>query len=80
MSEAVIIDAVRTPIARGKAAIGELTGLHATELLAKPLEALVQRSELDYAAPEVGHPQHILGKPVVAHLEQGRPLHLDERG
>jgi len=48
MREAVIIDAVRTPIARGKPGIGALSGLHATELLAKPLQALLQRNNLNH--------------------------------
>ena len=49
MQEAVIIDAIRTPIARGKPGVGQLSGLHATELLAKPLQALVERNRLDYS-------------------------------
>lgn len=49
MKEAVIVDAIRTPIARGRPMVGELSGLHATQLLAQPLQALVERSNLDYA-------------------------------
>lgn len=49
MREAVIVDAVRTPIARGKPGVGQLSGLHATELLAQPLKELVARSNLEYA-------------------------------
>ena len=33
MREAVIVEAVRTPIARGKPMVGELSGFHAVELL-----------------------------------------------
>ncbi len=47
--EAVIVDAVRTPIARGKPGVGLLSGLHATELLAKPLQELVSRNHLEFA-------------------------------
>ena len=34
MPEAVIVEAVRTPIARGKPVVGELSGVHAADLLA----------------------------------------------
>ncbi len=44
--EAFIIDAVRTPMARGKAG-GALSGLHATDLLAPVLRALIERNKLD---------------------------------
>ncbi len=49
MSDAVIIDAVRTPIGRGKPVLGALNGFHATELLGLSLRELVNRSDLDYA-------------------------------
>jgi acetyl-CoA C-acetyltransferase len=49
MSEAVIVEAVRTPIARGKQIVGELSGVHAAELLAKSYQGLVERAGLDYA-------------------------------
>jgi acetyl-CoA acetyltransferase family protein len=42
----VIIDAVRTPMGRGKAG-GALAGVHAVELLATVLDALVRRNHLD---------------------------------
>ena len=48
MREAVIVDAVRTPIARGKMGVGELSGLHATELLSKPMQALIERNQLEH--------------------------------
>jgi acetyl-CoA acyltransferase len=46
--EAYIIDAVRTPLARGKAG-GGLAGVHPTRLLAHVLDALVQRTVVDPA-------------------------------
>ncbi len=49
MTEAVIVEAVRTPIARGKPIVGQLHGFHAVELLALSLDAVVQRSGIDYA-------------------------------
>ncbi len=48
MREAVIVEAVRTPIARGKAGVGDLHGFHAVELLGLSLEELVRRSGIDY--------------------------------
>ena len=44
MKSAVIVDAVRTPAARRK---GELSGIHAVDLAAVPLRALVERNDLD---------------------------------
>ena len=48
MKEAVIVEAARTPIARGKPVIGALHGLHATELLALSQREVVRRAGLDY--------------------------------
>ena len=48
MTEAVIVDAVRTPLGKGKAG-GALSGVHAVDLLAHPLAALVERNDLDGA-------------------------------
>jgi len=48
MFEAVIIDAVRTPISRGKPIVGELNGLHPAELLGKVYAALVERNGLSF--------------------------------
>jgi acetyl-CoA acyltransferase len=45
-NEAVIIDAVRTPMGRGKAG-GALSGLHATDVLKPVLQALIERNKLD---------------------------------
>lgn len=52
MHEAVIVDAVRTPIARGKPGIGELSGVHAVDLLAMSYRALIERNGLDPADVE----------------------------
>jgi acetyl-CoA acetyltransferase family protein len=46
MHSAVIIDAVRTPIGRGKAG-GALSGVHAVDLLSVVLRALVERTGID---------------------------------
>ncbi len=46
MHEAVIIDAVRSPVGRGKVG-GALSGLHAVDLLAASLAALIGRVGLD---------------------------------
>ncbi len=55
MPEAVIVEAVRTPIARGKPGVGDLTDFHATELLALSYQEILKRSglamnEVDYLA------------------------------
>lgn len=44
--EAVIVDAVRTPMGRGKPG-GALSGVHATDVLLPVLRALVERNRLD---------------------------------
>ncbi len=48
MREAVIVEAVRTPIARGKPGVGDLCDFHATHLLALSYRELVRRSGLEY--------------------------------
>ena len=48
MEEAVIIDAVRTPVGRGKAG-GGLAGVHPVDLLAGVLRALAGRTGIDPA-------------------------------
>ena len=48
MHEAVIVDVIRTPSGRGKPG-GQLSEIHAVDLLAGVLEALVKRSGLDPA-------------------------------
>lgn len=48
MREAVIVEALRTPIARGKPVVGDLHGFHATELLALSMKAVVEKAGIDY--------------------------------
>ncbi len=49
MPNAVIVDAVRTPVGRRN---GRLSGWHAVDLAAQPLRALVERNDLDPAVIE----------------------------
>lgn len=49
MREAVIVEACRTPIARGKPVVGDLSGLHVTKLLSSTFHELVRRTGIDYA-------------------------------
>ncbi len=51
MANAVIVDAVRTPMGRGKAG-GALSEVHPTDLMAAVLAALVQRNKLDPGSVE----------------------------
>jgi acetyl-CoA acyltransferase len=51
MREAVIVDAVRTPLGRGKPT-GALHPVHAVDLAARPLRALVERTKIDPAVVE----------------------------
>jgi len=44
MREAVIVEALRTPIARGKPVVGELFGFHPTELLAITQRAVIEKA------------------------------------
>jgi acetyl-CoA acyltransferase len=46
MREAVIVDAVRTPLGRGKPG-SQLSGVHAVDLLAHVLKATIARSGVD---------------------------------
>jgi len=52
MREAVIVEALRTPIARGKMGRGDLSGLHAGQLLAKVQFGLCEKAGLDPAEVE----------------------------
>ena len=52
MREAVIVDAVRTPIGRGKMGRGDLCGYHAAHLLGAVQDALVERNGIDPAEIE----------------------------
>lgn len=47
MSDAFILDAVRTPRGRGKLGKGALSGVHPQELLAQVFRALVDRTRID---------------------------------
>ncbi len=47
MTEAVIVEALRTPIARGKPGKGDLSGFHPASLLAKIQFGLVERAGID---------------------------------
>ena len=47
MSEAVIVDVVRTPIGRGKPVVGDLSGVHAVDLLSTVYRALIERNGLE---------------------------------
>jgi acetyl-CoA acyltransferase len=47
MREAVIVDAVRTPIGRGKPGKGALNPVHPVDLLAHSIRALVERAAID---------------------------------
>jgi acetyl-CoA C-acetyltransferase len=63
--EAVIVEALRTPIARGKLGTGELSGFHATQLLAK-----VQWGVVEKAGIEPGEVEQIVGGCVTQAGEQ----------
>jgi len=52
MREAVIVEALRTPIARGKKGKGELSGVHPAALLAQVQYGLVEKAGLDPAEVE----------------------------
>lgn len=52
MPEAVIVEAVRTPIARGKPGVGDLHGFHAVELLGLSLAELVKRTGIEHGDVE----------------------------
>ncbi len=47
MREAVIVEALRTPIGRGKPGKGDLSGFHPVKLLAKVFDAVVERAGVD---------------------------------
>ncbi|KOX09976.1 acetyl-CoA C-acyltransferase [Nocardiopsis sp. NRRL B-16309] len=64
MPEAVIVDAVRTPIGKGKPS-GALHDVNAVDLLAHSLEALVERTGLDPALVD-----DVIGGVVTQHGEQ----------
>jgi acetyl-CoA acyltransferase len=47
MRDAVIVDAVRSPLGRGKAGVGGLSSVHPADLLAVTLRGLVERTGID---------------------------------
>ena len=47
MREAVIVEALRTPIGRGKPIKGDLSGFHATQLLAKAMDGVIEKAGID---------------------------------
>ena len=47
MREAVIVEALRTPIGRGKPGKGDLSGIHPAKLLGRVQEAVVERAGID---------------------------------
>jgi acetyl-CoA C-acetyltransferase len=47
MREAVIVEALRTPIARGKPIKGELSAFHPTQLLAKAMDGVIEKAGID---------------------------------
>jgi acetyl-CoA C-acetyltransferase len=52
MAEAVIVEALRSPIAKGKKGRGELSGLHPATLFGKVLDGVVERAGIDPAEVE----------------------------
>ncbi|ODU06315.1 MAG: acetyl-CoA acetyltransferase [Pseudonocardia sp. SCN 72-86] len=82
MNDAVVIDAVRSPLGRGKAG-GALSALHPVELLAQTIGALLTRSGIDPAQVEdvvtgcvnqVGEQSANVGR--MAWLAAGLPEHV----
>lgn len=65
MAEAVIVDALRTPIGRGKPIVGDLSGFHAAQLL-----ALSQKAVIDKAGVEPDDVGQIIGGCVTQAGEQ----------
>jgi acetyl-CoA C-acetyltransferase len=47
MREAVIVEALRSPMTRGKMGKGELSGFHATQLLAKIQDGVIEKAGID---------------------------------
>ncbi len=69
MPEAVIVEALRTPIGRGKMGKGDLSGLHAAQLLGK-----VQRGLIDKAGIEPGDVDQVIGGCVTQAGEQSNNI------
>jgi acetyl-CoA C-acetyltransferase len=47
MAEAVIVEALRTPIAKGKKGKGELSGFHPATLFGKTMEGVIEKAGID---------------------------------
>jgi acetyl-CoA acyltransferase len=82
MIDAVIVDAVRSPLTKGKIG-GALSGLHAVELLAQTIRGLLERVDLDPAevddvltgcVSQVGEQAGNIGR--MAWLAAGLPQHV----
>ena len=69
MREAVIVEALRSPIARGKVGRGELSSIHPATLLGKVQRAVVENAGID--APEV---EQIIGGCVTQAGEQSNNI------
>ena len=52
MAEAVIVEALRTPIAKGKQGMGQLSGFHPATLFGRTLDGVVERAGIDPAEVE----------------------------
>jgi acetyl-CoA C-acetyltransferase len=52
MPEAVIVEALRSPIARGRAQSGDLCGLHPAQLFARVVDAVIAKAGIDPDAVE----------------------------
>jgi len=82
MADAVIVDAVRSPLTKGKPG-GALSGLHAVELLAQTIKGLLDRVDIDPAdvddvlagcVSQVGEQAGNVGR--MAWLAAGLPQHV----
>ena len=47
MPEAVIVEALRSPIARGRPQSGDLCGLHPTQLLGRVVDGVIAKAGID---------------------------------
>ncbi|GAA4548469.1 thiolase family protein [Pseudonocardia xishanensis] len=82
MTDAVIVDAIRSPLTKGKQG-GALSGLHAVELLAQTIKALIERTGIDPGTvddvlagcvSQVGEQAGNVGR--MAWLSAGLPVHV----
>ena len=69
MREAVIVEALRTPIGRGKPVIGDLFGFHPAHLL-----ALAQRAVIEKAGIEPEEVEQLIGGCVTQSGEQSNNI------